>query len=95
MLSFIARNTDYKTPEAIRTLLIKRSVRPHVQYTVHLWSANYQMNEEKPEQGQKSAMKLIPFLGNMSNEEMLRRLNHFSLKKRRLHGDLIRFQNSE
>ena len=88
ILGFIARNFDCKTPEVI-TRLYTSLVRPHLEYAVQFWSPCYQKDQNKLESVQRRATKLVPGFRGLQYEERLKRLDMFSLKDRRIRGDLI------
>ena len=88
ILGFIARNFECKTPDVI-TRLYTSLVRPHLEYAVQFWSPCYQKDEKKLESVQRRATKLIPGFRSLPYEERLKRLDMFSLKDRRIRGDLI------
>ena len=88
ILGFIARNFQCKNPEVI-TRLYTSLVRPHLEYAVQFWSPCFQKDANKLVSVQRRATKLVPGFRSLSYEERLKRLDMFSLKDRRIRGDLI------
>ena len=88
MLGAINRNVCY-TNEKVITKLYCAYVRPTLEYCVQAWSPTYEKDCWLLERVQKRATKMVNGIRNLEYEERLKILNMFSLKYRRLRGDLI------
>ena len=88
MLGAINRNVSYRSEEVI-TKLYCAYVRPHLEYCVQAWCPMYEKDCWLLERVQKRATKMIKTISNLDYEKRLQKLDMFSLRYRRLRGDLI------
>ena len=88
VLGMIRRTIEYKNKDNIIPLYTSL-VRPHLEYCVQAWAPHLKKDIDKLENVQKRALNVIPNLRHLSYEDKLRHLDLFSLRKRRLRGDLI------
>lgn len=87
-LAFISRTFERLTPD-IFLPAYSALVRPLLEYCVQAWAPYTARDIEKMEKVQAAATRRVPGLKGLTYVERLRRLNLFSLERRRLRGDLI------
>ena len=88
LLGYIKRQFRTRNKETILTLY-NALVRPHLEYAVQFWSPSLRKDIERLEAVQARATKLIPSIRHLGYVRRLKRLNLYSLEKRRLRGQLI------
>jgi hypothetical protein len=88
MLGMIKVNITCRSKKVILPLY-RSLVRPHLEYCVQFWNPSSIKDRNLLERVQRRATKLISGLQNQSYEDRLRECKLFSLKRRRIRGDMI------
>ena len=82
MLGIINRGISFKSENIVRKLYTTY-VRPQLEYCVQFWSPYLNKDIDLIESVQRRATKIIPSLRKLPYEERLKKLNLFSLKKKK------------
>lgn len=84
----LRRAVSSREPEVI-VPLYKVFVRPHLEYCVQAWGPYLKKDTIRIERTQRRFTRWFSCLKGIPYEERLKRLNLFSMKRRRMRGDLI------
>jgi hypothetical protein len=87
-LGLIFRTFEHKDASIVISMY-KSLVRPHLEYCVQAWAPHYQKDIDRLERVQRRATKMVPNLRHLAYEDRLKKLNMFTLKRRRARADLV------
>ena len=88
MLGIIKRVVLYNSAVVI-SKLYRSYVIPNLEYCIQFWLPINERDADMLEGVQRRATKMIQSLRNLSYEERLKRLGMFTLRRRRLRGEMI------
>ena len=85
----LTRRTFVEFTPTIFTILYSTLIRPHLEYAIQAWSPYLAKDVECLKRIQRAATRMIKGFRHLSYKDRLQRLDLFSLRRRRLQGDLI------